>query len=355
MRPSPPRQNIPKATYGSPLGGGSKLATDRAGAIPAKGSRAPAQAVGRSVAKPARAAQTPTHMAFVQTPAVSSSSPAFSGFGGAASSPTSGRPLQFGANSQAESSRPALRQGAPLYGALDALQAATKSLGLINEPTAEVGKSGYEQPTRKSGTASMTPEELWKSIPSGGEAAWRSSGVQRPSRLHVARLQEALSEAAAGLQRAMEATRGSLEDEEAWREAATGNPGPSAALRRECAVLEAESKELEEEKAFLDARMVEVKQELARLQESQEMMQMEEDLSSKKVFLDAPSPAPSGKRSHTEDVSELAVVLRLLACLKDVALGNRSVILPSDPSKWTREQQVVAYFLDEVEACSARI
>jgi len=44
--------------------------------------------------------------------------------------------------------------------------------------------------------------------------------------------------------------------------------------------------------------------------------------------------------------SQIQSALQLLACLKDVALENRSLILPEDRASWTPEHEVVACFLD---------
>lgn len=357
------RQNFPKAAFSSPLDVGTVLAAGSSGTS-GKGARGAAQATGRTPGKPDKTGNTPTHIAFAQ-PSPSAGSGNFGlggGYAGFGSAPGGfGRQTQ-GDGSKGEPQRAPTRQGA-LYGALEALQAATKTLNQPDDispgrPAPEAG-GAY-----KGAKAGLSPEEVWQSIPSGGEAAWRSSNSQRPARLRVARLQEALSEAAAGLQKANEACRGGGEDDPASAKlgaASLGPPGPTAALRNECAVLEAESKELDEEKAFLDARMVEVKQELARVKESfqaspsRRAMIPEDEASTKRESPGLEATSDVAKGSSADDVSELAVVLRLLACLKDLAVSNRSIILPADPSKWTREQQVVAYFLDEVEACSSNM
>jgi len=261
-----------------------------------------------------------------------------------------------------------MRQGA-LYGALEALQAASVAIKEPDDPAPNLrfGKDSKAQSVKGAG-ANMTPEELWQSIPSSGEASWRASNPRQQQRLRVARLQEALSEAATGLQRATEACGcGGEEDPSSLGAASLGAPGAAASLRNECVVLEAESKELEEEKAFLDARMMEVKQELARVKEAcpspgapkTTQASIAERLNKWKKSSEESdkkgTPDPAKSLLTAGDVNELAVVLRLLACLKDLALNNRSVVLPADPSKWSREQQVVAYFLDEVEACQSRI
>lgn len=348
MRPSPPRQNFPKAAFSSPLNVSSALtAVNFVGSPPG---------IGRGFGQAGSARTTPTHSAFSQASAGQTSAGAFS--------------------AKADGQRPATRQGA-IYGALEALQAAERALGEADEFT---GASNLEPPQLQGGRpvggmAALTAEEVWKSIPSGGEAAWKASQPRQPVRLRVARLQEALSEAAAGLQRASDACRGGGEDSlsaDGIGVESLGPPGPMVALRNECAVLEAEAQELEEEKDFLDARVLEVKQELARVKETLQprssprsprsplsptlrAMLGDDDgnrgTQERKAALEAPEMKASGVG---EDVSELAVVLRLLACLKDLALTNRSTILPANPARWTREQQVVAYFLDEVEACQSR-
>lgn len=260
-----------------------------------------------------------------------------------------------------------MRQGA-LYGALEALQAASVAVKESDDPAPNVrfGKDVKGAHIAKGAGANLTPEEVWQSIPSGGEVAWKASNPRQQQRLRVARLQEALSEAATGLQKATEACRGGgEEDPYSLGAASLGAPGPAASLRNECVILEAESKELEEEKEFLDARMAEVKEELARMKEafpgstrSTKTMRAsiaEEDGKKATPESVATPESPAKSLPTAGDVNELAVVLRLLACLKDLALNNRSVVLPPDPSRWTREQQVVAYFLDEVEACQSRI
>lgn len=340
MRPSPARQNFPKAAFSSPLNVSS--------ALTAGNFIGPTPGIGRGIGK-----TTPTHSAFAQASAGQTS------------------PGAFGA--KADGKRKTAGQGA-IYGALEALQGAERAL---REPDESLGASNLETPQLQGGRqvggmASLTAEEVWKSIPSGGETAWKSSQPRQPLRLRVARLQEALSEAASGLQQANDACRGGAElSPDSLGVESLGPPGPMAALRNECAVLEAEAQELEEEKDFLDARVLEVKQELARVRETLQprknsprsplsptlrAMLGDEDgkrgTPERKAALEPPEIKAS---AAGEDVSELAVVLRLLACLKDLALTNRSTVLPANPARWTREQQVVAYFLDEVEACQSRV
>jgi len=239
-----------------------------------------------------------------------------------------------------------------LYGALDALQAGAQVLANPMDDNAgdDIG------PNRGGlGDGTWSPEQVWRNLPSGGEEAW-SNQNRRPMRLKVARLQQALSEAATGLAKATDAckdingTMGGLFGD--------ASPGVTARLRRECTALEAESRELLEERTYLDCRAFEIKQELRQLKEqlyrpptggaSPRSNRFGRDLSAPSSPGSQPSPRP---KSGNEDVSELAVVLRLLACLKDVALQHRALVLPQDPAQWTREHQVVAYFLDEVEAC----
>jgi hypothetical protein len=232
------------------------------------------------------------------------------------------------------------------------LQAAVKDL---TEPLdVNSGKLTEEAYTGPRGM-SASPEEVWQSIPASGEAAWKSSDSRQSQRLRVARLQEVLSEANVGLQQAAEACRGSPEDdvsELALGVAGLGPPGVLDALRNECNILEAENGELDEERAFLDARMAEVEQEISRLNFALLEQEEEEDIAKSQPSLSVASPGqlPGWKSSAPEEANELSVVLRLLSCLKDVALKNRSTVLPADTAKWTREHQVVAYFLDEVQA-----
>jgi len=320
----------------------------------------PASAVASSHVKNAsvKFSNTPTHSAFAEQ----TSSPAPSGYGMAGMPRGLGaRPGQAAMPAPATGQEPQLRDGA-LYGALEALQAGCRALSDPEE--ADMGNNRKPKAAAapaKAGQKAQTPEEVWQSLPSGGEAAWKSSQPRQPLRLRVARLQEALSEAAAGLQKAKDACRGGGEDDlapENLGAASLGPPGVAAAIRNECTVLEAETKELKEEKEFLDARVVEVKAELARLKE--QLAQNPGSPTSpparpSRKAIPEPAPVKEEPAPKAEDVSELAVVLRLLACLKDVALSNRRAVLPEDPSKWTREQQVVAYFLDEVEACQTRI
>lgn len=335
MQSSPQKTNFPKAAYSSPV----KVLSSKGGGSPGSPQKSGGKGTGKGK-QAANPSSAPTHSAFTQA------SPNFAlarGYGG----PQSPQAMQIG---QAESARP-LRPGA-LYGALEALQAATAMLRDNNDSAMNAGRldgMDFTGGRRGPGAANLTPEQVWQSIPSGGEASWKSTNVRQSQRLRVARLQEALSEAAAGLQRAGEAVKGG-EDAALLGAASLGPPGLPAALRDECALLEAEAKELEEEKEFLDGRVVEVKQEIERMRESMKPA----PLSPINPEPEAPPETPSGKQGLPGDANELAVVLRLLACLKDVALNNRSVCLPTDPKKRTREQQVVAYFLDEVEAASQK-
>lgn len=242
------------------------------------------------------------------------------------------------------SSRPE-RKGA-LYGAVEALQAALRAASGVAEDAPKTGIDIEDAFLHRRGVAApFSPEEAWQSIPTGGENSWKSSQSRQSHRLRVARLQEALSDAATGLQRASEAcngvgSEGFLDNDSLEMGIGSlGPPGSALKLHRDCLALEAESKELEEEKHFLDCRIVEVKEELERVKNSYQPP------------VKATKRGTQGDDASSPNVSELAVVLKLLACLKDVALTNRSLILPSDPSQWTQEQQVVAYFLDEVEAC----
>jgi len=331
MQSSPQKSNFPKATFSSP----AKVRAALGGASPGS----PQKSGGKGTGKGKQAANpsaAPTHSAFTQA------------------APNFAVPRGYGGPQmpQAESAPRPLRPGA-LYGALEALQAATTMLRDNNDSAMNAGRlDGMDfngGGRRGPGVANLTPEQVWQSIPSGGEATWKSTNVRQSQRLRVARLQEALSEAAAGLQRAGEAVKGG-EDAALLGAASLGPPGISAALRDECALLEAEAKELEEEKEFLDGRVVEVKQEIERMRENMKPA----PLSPMNPEPEAPPEPPSAKQGLPGDANELAVVLRLLACLKDVALNNRSVCLPADPKKRTREQQVVAYFLDEVEAASQK-
>lgn len=331
---------------GSPMGRG--YASAQSSGTPSKVSmQGFTGQVGGQNARQAANANQPTHSAFAQ--------PADRG----GNFPSAG---MYGGLDKAEMSRPPVRNGA-IYGALDALQAAAKSIREPDDKTELSGMpadSGRPSQSSRFQSQGLTPEQVWQSIPSGGEAAWKSSQPRQALRLRVARLQEALSEAASGLQRAAEVVSGAGEDDfitGSLGAAALGPPGMAAALRNECAALEAESKELEEEKSFLDARVLEVKQELARMKEVYKPAANRSPTSPLSNGPSSPGTAPETRQkiASAEDVSELAVVLRLLACLKDLALSNRSVLLASDPATWTREQQVVAYFLDEVEACQSRI
>lgn len=306
---------------------------------------------GRGKGSGKNSASTPTHIAFAQTAAPTGPggyAPLGSGFPGQGYG-------QSSSPAAPKAPMPTMRQGA-LYGALEALQVATGQLLKDTDDSApNILGGGQPLSGRRGGGANQTPEQVWQSIPSGGEAAWKPSNTRASQRLKVARLQEALSEAATGLQKATDAIKGGAEDEVALGAASLGPPGPSSALRQECVVLEAEAKELEEEKAFLDARVSEVKKELARVREALGPSSRSSQARKEVSMEPEASTEQASAKSPSDDVNELAVVLRLLACLKDLALSNRSVILPSDPSRWTREQQVVAYFLDEVEACQTRI
>lgn len=350
MQPSPARQNFPKAAFSSPLTLQGGSAGNQAPGIGRAG-----QAAGQK-AKPFSTA-TPTHIAFAQTSPDSRSFPG--GYGGPAKSggsPAGAFGQQLPGAAAAKAGPPPTRPGA-LYGALDALQAAVNAIKDGDDSAATAGSPGKDlNAGRKGAAASLTPEQVWQSIPSGGEAAWKPSNARQSQRLRVARLQEALSEAASGLQKATEACRGGGEDDVALGAAGLGQPGPTAILRQECALLEAEGKELEEERMFLEARVLEVKKEIERVQATLQNSAGRSPSGAPSMAEALSTPGSPGKNSATAgDVNELAVVLRLLACLKDLAITNRSVILASDPSKWTREQQVVAYFLDEVEACQSRI
>lgn len=231
-----------------------------------------------------------------------------------------------------------VRQGA-LYGAVEALQVAQRAAAGIVDQTPILGTDVEDMFLhQKRASSTLSPEEAWQSIPTGGEISWKATQTRQSHRLRVARVQEALSDAATGLQRASEACQGIGSDAllESLGVNSLGPPSSAMKLHNDCVALEAEANELEEEKNFLDGRIVEVKEELARVKNSLQ-----------------PPVKEMARGSLVDDsnVSELAVVLKLLACLKDVALTNRALILPSDPSQWTQEQQVVAYFLDEVEAC----
>lgn len=342
----PYQRSVPKAAFSSsPLHVNSP--SNGAG-----GARGPAQAGARKhpAARP-NASTVPTHSAFAQS-----------------NQPQSGSPYPYGAaptsmwSSGDQSAKAPARHGV-LYGAIDSLQAAVRTLSEAENAhadarTAHGGPGAPLTPhdTSRSGGAGLTPEEVWQQIPSGGEAVWRAPQPKQSLRLRVARLQEALSQAATGLQKAQEACTGA--PQEHLGTSGLSSSAPATALRHECATLEAESKELAEEKVFLDARLEEVKQELARAKAALQPPTVEPRVQSRadgRGRLSSAVTAAGNSPASFGDVSEMAVVLRLLACLKDVAINNRSVILPADPSKWTREQQVVAYFLDEVEASQARL
>merc|ERR1719401_60069 len=245
-----------------------------------------------------------------------------------------------------------LRQGA-VYGALEAVQVAARVAAGKADQSPEP-RAHLEVPLNFTGGANLSPEEAWDSIPAGGEASWKNSANRTSLRLRVAQLQEALSDAASGLQKASEVCRG-IDHQELLQ---TGLPqlglssiGSVGSPWRECEALEAEAKELQQEKTFLDGRIAEVQQELVRAKESLRPPTTR----SRSPRSQEPEAQPESLAKKAPDVSELAVVLRLLACLKDVALNNRSLIFPTDPAQWTREQQVVAYFLDEVEICTSRL
>eukprot|EP00747_Dinoflagellata_sp_TGD_P017238 gnl/TRDRNA2_/TRDRNA2_125690_c0_seq1.p1 gnl/TRDRNA2_/TRDRNA2_125690_c0~~gnl/TRDRNA2_/TRDRNA2_125690_c0_seq1.p1 ORF type:complete len:118 (+),score=16.25 gnl/TRDRNA2_/TRDRNA2_125690_c0_seq1:72-425(+) len=54
---------------------------------------------------------------------------------------------------------------------------------------------------------------------------------------------------------------------------------------------------------------------------------------------------------NQDEDAELASMLRLLACMREVTHTHRSLVLPSDPAAMSCAQQVVDYFMHEVEAC----
>jgi len=343
MQPSPQRQNFPKAAFSSPLSVNSAFTGHGSGGSSPSSNRRPVPRrpdswnPGEGAKTRYNAPTAPTHSAFSQSDQRAGGSPYPSGI----------TRVDWEPNTKA-----LVRQGA-LYGAIEALQAATRTLSEAENTCADARMLQEAQvgpmPPHADSTAGLTPEEVWQRIPSGGESLWRAPQPRQSLRLRVARLQEALSEAASGLQKAQDACLGAPED--TLGTGGLGTPALATSLQRECEALEAESKELAEEKLFLDARLEEVQQELARTKVDQYSKADRKQGTSE----GAASPGKNAPASFG-DVSEMAVVLRLLACLKDVALKHRSVILPADdPGKWTREQQVVAYFLDEVEASQARI
>jgi len=346
MKASPQRQNFPKAAFSSPLSVNSALAGQSSGVSSPSSNRRPAPRrpdswnPGDGAKTRPNAPTAPTHSAFAQSD----------------QRPGGSLELRYPSDiprGDWESNTKALpRQGA-LYGAIEALQAATRTLSEAENTCANARMPQDVQvgamPPHAGSTAGLTPQEVWERIPSGGESSWKTPQSRQSIRLYVARLQESLSEAASGLQKAQDACLGAPED--ALGTGGLGSPATATSLQHECSALEAESKELAEEKLFLDGRLKEVQQQLARTKNDQRSKAN----SKQGTFNGGASPEKNGPASFG-DVSEMAVVLRLLACLKDVALKHRSVILPAnDPAKWTREQQVVAYFLDEVEASQARI
>lgn len=343
MKASPQRKNFPKAAFSSPLSVNSALAGHSSGASSPSSNRRPVPRrpdswnPGDSAKTRPNVPTAPTHSAFAQSDPRPGGSPF---------------PSDILRVDWEPSTKASPRQGA-LYGAIEALQAATR---IISEAENTFANGGTPQDAQvgpvslhAGSTAGLTPEEIWQRIPAGGESSWKTPQPRQSARLCVARLQESLSEAASGLQMAQDACLGSPGD--ALGTGGLSSPATATALQHECAALEAESKELAEEKLFLDARLKELQQQLARTKNDQRSKANRKQGTSD----GGASPGKNGPASFG-DVSEMAVVLRLLACLKDVALKNRSLILPADdPAKWTREQQVVAYFLDEVEASQARI
>lgn len=119
-------------------------------------------------------------------------------------------------------------------------------------------------------------------------------------------------------------------------------------LTREGKVLEAQMLELRDHTSHLTSRARHVDRELLRYYEEQ--ADAEGLTAAAGLVVDGAEPPPEDRRAAF-DVDSLGAAFQLLACLGEVALANRSLVLPADPAQMTEHHRLVAYFLDEMQAC----
>mmetsp|Transcript_89856 Transcript_89856/g.253410 ORF Transcript_89856/g.253410 Transcript_89856/m.253410 type:complete len:489 (-) Transcript_89856:124-1590(-) len=184
--------------------------------------------------------------------------------------------------------------------------------------------------------ASMSPgaKLAWRLLPQYRKTALRE---QRRKMFHAARSQvrDLLSKAAVCIQDELEASTEfspSREDGEARQE---------RQKIRDLAALQGEAVKIESEAQRLQQDERELREELHRL---------EIERSRLKARQEASRAGPEVAASEEEGV-ELSGTLRLLACLKDVAVERRRQLLPADRSTWSQHQVVVAQFLAETDRC----
>mmetsp|Transcript_147122 Transcript_147122/g.256761 ORF Transcript_147122/g.256761 Transcript_147122/m.256761 type:complete len:333 (-) Transcript_147122:76-1074(-) len=223
------------------------------------------------------------------------------------------------------------------------------------------------------GYSRFSAEEAWNSLPLTKE---NTASSARKTRVRVAKMQETLSRVSSLINKADELVTAvsKVSDWDSGRPGASPSstafgetPGPSiseagspmrtgfrfrrelaggiAMLSRECRVLEAQTLELRDHTSYLSLRARHVDRELSRCLE-----EIAEAEAAAALAADGVESPPADRRA-TFDVDNLGTAFQLLACLGEVAQANRSLVLPTDPAQMTEQHRLVAYFLDEVEAC----
>jgi len=183
------------------------------------------------------------------------------------------------------------------------------------------------------------PEKMWRDLPESGEAAWAKARLGTKKRIQVAQVQEAMSEAIMNLHHALEECRdetfpSSASMSHTQRNMTSGADSRHADDRVEN--LQREAQEAEEEALRLKGEEKRLKNKLAAL---------ERDLSAKREASDK-------KAGHADQHDpQLASTLNLLACLRDLAIAHRKLVLPAEGKAMSPEQQAVACFLAESDAC----
>jgi len=253
-----------------------------------------------------------------------------------------------------EQARPGTRSQQPLYGALEALESA---LGASSRP-AESDRPVSPGPQDRK-RASFQAEQAWRRLPDGGGSSFSSQRAVTTSRLQVARLQESLSDAATGLECALDIITSARMQEEAAE--VRQQTRDLAELQREATALEDEAARMQKEEGRLQARLEVIQAEKARLRATKVASDLK-DAHDSEVRPGSGSLAGDTKRSprskfdqatKQQDSANIAATLRLLNCLKDVALIHKQVVLPADSSMRTPYHDMVSQFLEEVEACQA--
>eukprot|EP00927_Polykrikos_kofoidii_P039892 TRINITY_DN34186_c0_g1_i1.p1 TRINITY_DN34186_c0_g1~~TRINITY_DN34186_c0_g1_i1.p1 ORF type:complete len:251 (+),score=35.79 TRINITY_DN34186_c0_g1_i1:56-808(+) len=230
-----------------------------------------------------------------------------------------------------------------LYGALPLLKACLRD----HESEAEES-SPSRRFNRTQASRSCPSVNAWRNVPECGKSTQSYQRSRTGSRLQVARLQETLSQVTDRLQLAVEASSGVWDDETHSVDGFTRTAADHFDHTNDLVTRQREASELEDDATRLQQDEARLQMRFQRLQNERRRLKALPSATKTSCVVAA---AMISEGTEVKPDSDLASALSLLSCLQDVALAHRDLIIPADPSKRTRDQQIVDQFLDEVVAC----